>query len=118
MSERKYTEEEIFEAGKNMLEGRFRFIEVFRMVKQKAGDDEALRLRVMERLKETEASKVIMENHIHKPPKKVDYAGITLGVMILALGYIIYEVGLSTGYILLLPIIVMGGGLYTIIRSL
>ena len=71
----------------------------------------------MEKIKESKEAKDHLDKQIYKEPKKVDYAGIVLGMAIIAIGYVVYEVILTTGYIVAFPIMIMLYGAYVLIKS-
>jgi len=99
MSEKKYTEEELIEGGKTMMEGSFRFIDVFNWVKKRTLDDEEMRARVLEKIKEYDVVKTKLKNQVTPPPKTIDYPSLITGIAIMAIGFAIYQMMLSTGWI-------------------
>ena len=66
MSEKKYTEAELIEGGKTMMDSNFRFVDVFKWVKKRTPDDEEMCARVLERIKEDENVKAKLLLNLRK----------------------------------------------------
>lgn len=107
MSEKKYTEEELIEGGKTMMEGGFRFIDVFNWVKKRTPDDEELRGRVLEKIKEIDLVKAKLQANTIPAPKKIDYVSLVTGILIMGAGYALHQMMLSAGYIVFIVVAVM-----------
>lgn len=112
MSEKKYTEEELIEGGKTMMEGSFRFIDVFNWVKQRTPDDEEMRGRVLEKIKETEVVKAKLLSNVIPQSKKIDYVSLVTGILIMGAAFALYKMMLTTGYIISGIVIAFGFGFY------
>ena len=110
MSEKKYTEEELIEGGKTMMEGSFRFIDVFNWVKQRTPDDEEMRARVLEKIKETDIVKAKLQSHVIPQPKKIDYVSLVTGILIMGAAFAFYKMILTTGYVISGIVIAFGFG--------
>lgn len=107
MPEKKYTETELIEGGKTMMESNFRFVDVFKWVKERTPDNEEMRARVLEKIKEDDNVKAKLQNKVTPPPKKIDYPSLITGIAIMAIGYALHQMMLSAGWIVGIVVVVM-----------
>lgn len=118
MSEKKYTEAELIEGGKTMMESNFRFVEVFKWIKQRTPDDEEMRARVLEEIKENENVKAMLQSKVAAQPKKIDYVSLATGLAIIGAGYAVYLMMLSAGYIVFIAVAAMIYGFIMVFHAI
>jgi len=112
MSDKKYTEEELIEGGKTMMDGSFRFIDVFKWVKDRTPDDDEMRARVLGKIKEDTSVNAQLQSNVISPPKKIDYVSLVTGIAIMGAGFAVYQMMLSAGYIVWIVVAAMLYGLF------
>lgn len=112
MSEKKYTETELIEGGKTMMDSNFRFVDVFKWVKERTPDDEEMRARVLEKIKEDENVKAKLQSKVIPQPKKIDYPSLITGVAIMGAGYAVHQMMLSAGWIIGIVVVAMIFGFF------
>ncbi|MFK8005272.1 MAG: hypothetical protein AB8H03_02835 [Saprospiraceae bacterium] len=66
-----------------------------------------MRARVLEKIKEDENVKIILQNKVTAQPKKIDYPSLITGIAIMGIGYALHLMMLSAGWIIGIVVIAM-----------